>query len=316
MQTVSTTERATPFARPVSGRRGADWRRLLTIGAFLLPAAAVYSLFVLFPLIQAGYYGLYKWNGLGPLETYVGLDNFRRVLNDEIFRKAFQHNLIILALSLTIQLPLALGLALLVRRGMRGRAFFRTVFFLPYVLSEVVTAIIWSFIYHPQSGLNSLLGAIIPGYQARGWLGDTNTVLYAIFVVITWKFLGFHFILYLAGLQGIPPELEEAAMIDGASSKRAIWNITLPLLKPTIALSVFLSVLGSLQFFDLIWVMTTGGPVNASETMATYMYKYSFQRFALGYGAAVSLVIFAICFGFSLLYQGLVMRRQFAQSLI
>ena len=107
MQTVSTTERATPFARPVSGRRGVDWRRLLTVGAFLLPAAAVYSLFVLFPLIQAGYYGLYKWNGLGPLETYVGLDNFRRVLNDEIFRKAFQHNLIILALSLTIQLPLA-----------------------------------------------------------------------------------------------------------------------------------------------------------------------------------------------------------------
>ena len=316
MQTVSTTERATPFARPVAGRRGTDWKRLATIGAFLLPAAAVYSLFVLFPLIQAGYYGLYKWNGLGPLETYVGLDNFRRVLNDEIFRKAFQHNLIILVLSLTIQLPLALGLALLVRRGMRGRAFFRTVFFLPYVLSEVVTAIIWSFIYHPQSGLNSLLGAIIPGYQARGGLGDTNTVLYAIFIVITWKFLGFHFILYLAGLQGIPPELEEAAMIDGASSKRAIWNITLPLLKPTIALSVFLSVLGSLQFFDLIWVMTTGGPVNASETMATYMYKYSFQRFALGYGAAVSLVIFAICFGFALLYQGLVMRRQFAQSLI
>src|SRR3954467_11984749 len=117
MQTVS-TERAPSIAQPVSGRRGTDWQRWLTIGAFLLPAAVVYSLFVLFPLIQAGYYGLYKWNGLGPLEDYVGLDNFRRVLNDEIFRKAFQHNLIILALSLTIQLPLALGLALLVRRGM------------------------------------------------------------------------------------------------------------------------------------------------------------------------------------------------------
>jgi len=312
MQTV-TTERATTYARPVSGSKGIDWRRVATIAAFLLPAGIVYSLLVIFPLFQAGYYGLYKWNGLGPLENYVGLDNFSRVLHDEIFRKAFTHNLTILLLSVTIQLPMALGLALLVRRGMRGRAFFRTVFFLPYVLSEVVTAIIWSFIYHPQSGLNSLLGAVIPGYEPRGWLGDPNTVLFAIFVVITWKYLGFHFILYLAGLQGIPPELEEAAMIDGASPRRAIWDVTLPLLRPTIALSIFLSVLGSLQFFDLIWVMTTGGPVNASETMATYMYKYSFQRFALGYGAAVSLVIFVMCFGFSLLYQGLVMRRQFAQ---
>lgn len=312
MQTVS-TERATTYARPVSGARGIDWKRIATIAAFLLPAGIVYSLLVIFPLFQAGYYGLYKWNGLGPLENYVGLDNFRRVLHDDIFRMAFTHNLIILLLSVTIQLPMALGLALLVRRGMRGRAFFRTVFFLPYVLSEVVTAIIWSFIYHPQSGLNSLLGAIIPGYEPRGWLGDPNTVLFAIFVVITWKYLGFHFILYLAGLQGIPPELEEAALIDGASHRRAIRDVVLPLLRPTIALSIFLSVLGSLQFFDLIWVMTTGGPVNASETMATYMYKYSFQRFALGYGAAVSLVIFVICFGFSLAYQGLVMRRQFAQ---
>jgi raffinose/stachyose/melibiose transport system permease protein len=213
---------------------------------------------------------------------------------------------------LTIQLPIALGLALLVRRGMHGRAFFRTVFFLPYVLSEVVTGLIWNFIYHPQSGINNLLVKVIPGFEPRGWLGETNSVLLAIFVVITWKFVGFHFILYLAGLQSIPAELEEAAWLDGASSARAIRDVTIPLLGPTVRLSVFLSVLGSIQLFDVVWVMTTGGPVNASETMATYMYKYGFQRLALGYGAAVSLVIFAICLAFSITYQRFVMRRDYA----
>jgi raffinose/stachyose/melibiose transport system permease protein len=311
MQSIAPSGRIAT-TRPIAGTRRLDFGKVVAIGAFLLPATVVYSLFVLFPLAQAGYYGLYKWKGLGPLTNYVGLDNFDRVVHDVVFRRALEHNLVILALSITVQLPLALGLAFLVRRNLRGRAFFRTVFFLPYVLSEVVTGLIWSFIYHPQSGLNSLLGAIFPGYHPRGWLGDTDTVLLCIFVVITWKYLGFHFVLYLAGLQNIPRELEEAALIDGATAQRAIWDVTIPLLGPTIRLSVFLSALGSLQFFDLIWVMTKGGPVNASETMATYMYSFGFQRFALGYGAAVSLVIFVICFGFSLLYQGFVMRRDFA----
>jgi raffinose/stachyose/melibiose transport system permease protein len=311
MQTIAPSGRIAT-ARPIVGTRRLDLRKVIAVSAFLLPATAVYSLFVLFPIVQAGYYGLYKWKGLGPLQNYVGLDNFDRLIHDEVFLRALEHNLVILALSVTIQLPIALGLALLVRRGMHGRAFFRTVFFLPYVLSEVVTGLIWSFIFHPQSGLNSLLGAIIPGYHPRGWLGDTRTVLLCIFVVITWKYLGFHFILYVAGLQGIPTELEEAALIDGATPKRATWDVTLPLLGPTIRLSVFLSALGSLQFFDLVWAMTKGGPVNASETMATYMYSFGFQRFALGYGAAVSLVIFVLCFGFSLLYQGFVMRRDYA----
>src|SRR5215212_6175020 len=267
MQTFAPGSRVAT-ARAAAARQRLSFRRVTTIAAFLLPAASVYSLFVLFPLIQAGYYGLYRWTGLGPLQDYVGLANFERVLRDEVFQRALQHNLVILALSLTIQLPIALGLALLVRRGMRGRAFFRTVFFLPYVLSEVVTGLIWNFIYHPQSGINNLLVQIIPGFEPRGWLGETNTVLLAVFVVITWKYLGFHFILYLAGLQSIPAELEEAALLDGASTARAIRDVTIPLLGPTIRLSIFLSVLGSLHFFDLVWVMTTGGPVNASETMA------------------------------------------------
>jgi raffinose/stachyose/melibiose transport system permease protein len=313
MQTVVTRSDAAISSGAAGGRR-INGKYLLTVGAFLLPSVLLYSLFVFFPLFQAAYYGLYGWNGLGPLEDFVGLQNFRDVLNDLAFRQAVRHNLVILFLSLLIQLPMALGLALIVGRRLRGRAVFRTIFFLPYVLSEVVTGVLWSFLFHPRTGINELLSKLIPGFEPIGWLSDPNLVLYSLFIAITWKFVGFHFILYLAGLQSIPEDLEESAKLDGASNWRVIRDVTIPLLGPTIRLTVFLSAIGSLQFFDLIWVMTEGGPIDASQTMATYMYKFSFQRFALGYGAAASLIIFVICFGFALLYMRFVMNRDYANS--
>jgi raffinose/stachyose/melibiose transport system permease protein len=303
---------ATSHIRASAYRIGAG--RLLTIIAFLLPSIIVYSLFVFFPLFQAAYYGLYDWNGLGPLVDNVGLENFRNVLSDSLFHKAIRHNLVILVLSLLIQLPLALLLALLATGNVRGKAFFRTVFFLPYVLSEVVTAVVWSFLLQPNTGINHLLERL-PGFESVAWLSEPDIVLYVLFVVITWRYVGFHFVLFLAGLQSIPRELVEAARLDGASTARVTRDVVIPLLGPTIRISVFLSVVGSLQFFDLIWVMTEGGPINASETMATYMYKYSFQRFEIGYGAAVSLVIFGICFGFALVYQRFVLRRDYEGAL-
>ena len=283
-----------------SARVRPDRRRIATAVLFLLPAFVIYSLLVLFPVVQAAYYGFYKWNGLGPATDNVGWDNFNRVLHDSNFQTALRHNVLILALSLLVQLPLALSLALIVGRQMRGRAVFRTIFFLPYVLSEVVAGVVWRFLYQPDSGLNQLIGNVYGDWRPRSWLGDTNLVMYSLFVVITWKYIGFHIILYMAGLQNIPRELEEAAALDGAGPLRVIRDVTIPLLGPTVRLSAFLSVLGSLQFFDVIWVMTTGGPVGASETMATYMYRFGFQRFQLGYGAAVSLVIFLLCLAFAL----------------
>ncbi len=289
------------------------WRlkRILTIVLFLSPAIAIYSLLVFAPLFQAMYYGLYKWNGLGPLTDWVGLDNFRKVLNDQVFRNALRNNLTILFLSIAVQLPIALGLALLVGRKMRGRTIYRTIFFLPFVLSEVVAGIIWRFLYQPNSGINAVLSGVSSWFDGRPWLGDPDTVIYALFVVITWKFVGLYVVLFVAGLQGIPAEIEEAALVDGATPARATWDVTIPLLGPTVRLCVFLSAVGSLQIFDLIWVMTNGGPVNASQTMATYMYQFGLTRFNLGYGAAVSVVIFMICFGFALLYQRFVMRRDY-----
>jgi raffinose/stachyose/melibiose transport system permease protein len=289
------------------------WEQVITIAGFLLPAALIYIGLVLFPVAQAIYYSFFRWNGLGPLENFVGLNNYVRALSDGAFRSALSHNLQIVVMSLGIQIPLALGLALLIREITWGRALFRTLFFLPFVLSEVVTGVIWNFIYRPEGGLiTTLLSTIFPGMANAALLANPNTVLYALFVVITWKFFGYHMVLFIAGLQNIPNEIEEAAAIDGCNRLQALRYITLPLMGSTIRLSVYLSVLGSLQFFDLIWVMTGGGPVGASETMATYLYRFGFQRFQLGYGSAVAVIMFLICFSFSLLYQRFAMRRDFA----
>jgi raffinose/stachyose/melibiose transport system permease protein len=288
------------------------WGQIATIVGFLLPAAAIYIGLVLLPVAQAIYYSFYRWNGLGPLQNFIGLANYTKAFGDRVFVGALSHNLQLVVLSLIVQLPLALGLALLVRHNLRGRAVFRTVFFLPFVLSQVVTGVIWNFIYLPQGGMiNALYHMIFPGGTSPAFLANPSTVLYALFVVITWKFFGFHMILYTAGLQNIPAELEEAAQIDGCNRMQSLRYITIPLLGSTIRLTIFLSVLGSLQFFDLIWVMTTGGPVNASNTMATYLYKFGFLSFQLGYGSAIAVIIFVICFGFSLIYQRAVMRRDF-----
>jgi len=288
------------------------WGQVAMIICFLLPATILYTGLVLLPVVQAIYYSFWRWNGLGPLQNFIGLANYTRLLNDRVFIGALGHNLQLVALSIIIQLPLALGLALLVRGIVRGRATFRTIFFMPFVFSEVVTGVIWNFIYRPDGGLiNSLLQSIIPGFHETALLANPNTVLYALFGVITWKFFGYHMILYIAGLQNIPAELEEAAQIDGCGKLQTLRYITIPLLGSTIRLTIYLSVLGSLQFFDLIWVMTTGGPVNASDTMATYLYKFGFQRFQLGYGSAIAVIIFLICFSFSLIYQRVAMRRDF-----
>lgn len=305
---------ASSIARSTSTSRRSPirWGKVATIVGFLLPAALVYVGLVLLPVAQAVYFSFFRWNGLGPLQDFVGLDNYLRALGHDDFRNALGHNLQLVVMSLLIQLPIALGLALLIREITWGRALFRTVFFLPFVLSEVVTGVIWNFIYRPDAGLvTTLIQRLFPWVESPALLADPNTVLYALFVVITWKFFGYHMVLYIAGLQNIPAEIEEAAAIDGCDRLQALRFITLPLLGSTIRLSVYLSVLGSLQFFDLIWVMTTGGPVGASDTMATYLYKFGFQRFQLGYGSAVAVIMFLICFVFSLLYQRFAMRRDF-----
>ena len=290
-------------------RAGRNLRAWGVAGLFMLPALALYALFVLFPIIQAARYSLYDWNGLEPLDQFIGVANFQRALADPVFLGAVSHNAFIVVLSLAVQIPFALGLALMLNRRFRGRAILRLIFFAPYVIAEVITAIVWNLILQPNGLAEHLLTAIGLGDAYHPWLADTDTVLVALFFIITWKYFGFYMILLLAGLQGIPRELEEAAAIDGASRWQGIRYVTVPLLGPTIRVSVFLSIIGSLQLFDLVWVTTRGGPVNASNTMAVYMFDRGFVRFQFGYGSAVAVILFLICFVLALAYQRWVLRR-------
>jgi raffinose/stachyose/melibiose transport system permease protein len=295
-------------------RRAQDW---LTIFLFLMPAFVIFVLFIIYPIFRAVYFSFFNWNGLGLATVYIGLNNFKQILSDQVFMKGIVNCILIVVFSLTIQLPLALVLSILVGRDLPGRAFFRAIFFLPYVLSEVITAIIWMSLLSPDPGrgfINALL-VLIPGVHAQNFLGDINQVLACVFIVLTWKYFGLYILLYMAGLQNIPREIEEAAMIDGANRFQTIRNVTIPLLASTIRTTIQLSVLGSLTQFNLVWIMTRGGPANASEVMATYMYRYTFIRFQLGYGSAVALVMLAICLIFSIAYLRLVRQPDYLGSI-
>jgi raffinose/stachyose/melibiose transport system permease protein len=288
----------------------------LIVALFLAPALILFLLFVVYPIFRSIYFSMYDWNGLGPAVDFVGLDNFKTILIDKVFIKALWNVLLIIVFSLGLQLPLALGLAVLVGRDLPGRAIFRTIFFLPYVLSEVNAAIMWMLLYNPdpeRGFINAIL--VLFGDKPVAWLGNTSIVLLAVFVALTWKYFGYHMLLYLTGLQSIPLDIEEAARIDGANSFQNFFYITLPLLGSTIRTSVYLSVLGSIQQFILVWIMTKGGPVNASETLATYMYRFGFVRFQLGYGSAVAIYMFLFCLIFSLIYRRLTRQPDYLTGL-
>ena len=297
---------------PARGRvetRGGQRRKRLEIALFSGPAIIVYILFVLLPIGFAVYYSLYKWNGLEPLDNFVGLQNYIEAFQDPVFLGAIRHNLFFVVVGIAVQLPIALGVALLLNRRIRGRAIFRTLIFVPYVLSEVIAGVMWLLILQPDGVLDYFLQSIGLGSFVQLWLADTNVVLWTLLFVITWKYVGFAIILFLAGLQSIPEELSEAASIDGANWWQVQRRITIPLLGPTIRIWVFLSMIGALQLFDVVWIMTGGGPANSSATMATYMINVGFYRSRFGYGSAIAIILFAISFLAAILYQRFVLRR-------
>ena len=300
--------------RPVRPRLRPS-RKAVELVVLLGPALALFTFFVLLPICIAAYYGLFNWSGYGALSDFVGLHNYRLVLDDPVFRESVLHNVIIAVLSLIIQLPLSLALALLLNRRMRGGSLLRLAVFTPYVLSEATTAVLWLLMLQPGGFVDQLFKAVGLGHQIHLWLADPSIVLYTLFAVITWKYIGFGIILLLAGLQGIPAELREAAAIDGASPWQATRRITLPLLGPTIRIWIFLSMIGSLQLFDIVWIMTIGGPANASSTMVTYMIENGFRSLEFGYGSAVAVILFIISFVFALLYQRFALRRDTAGAL-
>lgn len=286
--TTGTTQRGT--APPVEAKR----RRAetLTILGFVLPALLVYAVYVLWPIANSFYYSTLDWNGFSEPQQ-VGLANFAALLGDRAAWQALWHNVVLIVSSLLIQLPIGLALALLLLAPLRGTTVLRSVYFLPQLMSTVAIGILWAFIYNPTFGaVNRVLELVGLGSLRQGWLGDPRFALGAIIVVICWQYIPFYMILYRAGLTSIPLEVTEAALVDGASYWGRFRWVTLPLLSGTTRTAVLLSVIGSLKYFDLIWIMTGGGPSNATDVLATYMYDMAFSRSRLGYGSAVAVVLF------------------------
>ncbi|WP_062353439.1 carbohydrate ABC transporter permease [Herbidospora yilanensis] len=301
--------RLVPPPQPRASKNRGKARKRITIILFLLPGVILFSLLVLAPILLAMYSSVFKWNGFGLLPTnFVGLDNFTRLLDNEIFLGDLRRGALLIVLSLVVQLPLALAIALLLNQKMRLRALYRLLFFAPYVLSEVIAAVLFSMLLSPERGLaNEVLGFL--GLGTSSFLSEPDTVMFSLFIVITWKYFGFYVILYLAGRQSIPKELTEAAQIDGCGPWHVFRYVTLPLLGPTIRITIFLSVIGTIQLFDLVYVLTGGGPVHASETLGVTMYDIGFNRFQVGYASAISVVMFLLSLVFAIGYQRFVLKR-------
>ncbi|WP_433318467.1 carbohydrate ABC transporter permease [Micromonospora sp. CA-269861] len=298
-------------AEQASARRADNRRKWYEIIGLTTPAVVIYVMFVLVPMGFAVYYSLFRWRGVGPPTEFVGLRNYTLAFQDPIFLDALRNNAIIVFGSLLIQGPIALGVALLLNRRFRGRAVFRLLVFVPYVLAEVTVGIMWKLLLTDQGTVDALMRSLGMGGLVQAWLADLDVVIWTLLAVLTWKYVGFAIILLLAGLSNVPDELTEAAAIDGASWWQIQRHVTIPLLGPTIRIWMFLSMIGSLQIFDMIWVTSVPAvrSLGASATMATYMVDNGFFARLWGYGNAVAVILFAISFVAALLFQRFLLRR-------
>jgi raffinose/stachyose/melibiose transport system permease protein len=301
-----------PVAPQGNDRRKKKHNRRMALEAsiFIAPALLLFLFFVVWPIIRAVQFSLYRWKGFGPLVDFVGLRNYVSVLTNEVFQGALAHNLFIVVVSIILQLPLGLGIALLLNRKMWGRGVLRTIVFVPYILAEVIVAVVWFQLLQPRYGaIDTILESIGLSGPAQGFLGDPKYALWTVMVVLTWKYIGLAIILFLAGLQGVPEELNEAAQIDGASWWQTQFRITIPLLGPTIRMWAFLSMVGSLQLFDMVWILTKGGPANSTTTMVTFLITEGTQRSNFGIASAASVILFVIALIMALFYQRFILRR-------
>jgi len=295
----------------VARRRGIGWAQRLEIAVLSGPAVLMFLCFVVLPVLMAAYYGFYRWKGFGPATNFVGLDNYRTILQDVPFLEALWHNGLIVVLSLLIQGPIAVGLALLLNQRMRGQTLLRVLIFVPYVISEVIVGTAWALLLQSQGAVNGVLRSIGLDALAADWLADPDLALWTLMLILTWKYIGFAVLLFLAGMQNIPEELSEAAAMDGATYWQTQRRITLPLLAPTVRIWAFLSIIGALQLFDLVYIIwgqyvaSTAG----TSTMATYMVVEGRNAGNFGYGSAVAVVLFVISLVIALGYQRFVLRR-------
>ncbi|GIP57093.1 sugar ABC transporter permease [Paenibacillus woosongensis] len=257
---------------------------------FLLPALLIYLAVIVAPSLYTLQLSFYKWNGISPDKQFVGLQNYIYLLTeDTVFQTALKNNVLWLAGSLTIIIGLGLLFALLLNRKIKGRSLFRGVFYFPYVLSGIIVALMWTWLYHPTRGFfNTVLEAIGLGNLAHTWLADPKTALYAVFIAAVWQGVGLPMVLFLAGLQSIPKDCYEAAIIDGARPMQSFRFITIPLLSETFVIVFATTMVNAMKVYDIIYGMTAGGPAQSTQVLSSWMYYQTFKFNNIGVGSAIS----------------------------
>lgn len=283
-------------------------RHPVTYILFLLPTLFLFTLFFIYPVMNATYYSFTSWNGISKVVKFTGLDNYSRAVNDPNFWIAVKNNGLFILFSVFIQVPIIILFSLLIANVKKLKGLYKTAVFAPSVMSTAVIGILWGFIYEPDIGLmNNFLGLF--GIDKIYWLSDRSWAMISILITNGWQWTGFYIVMVLAAIIAIPKELDEAAMIDGATGWQRATKITVPLIMPIISVVIMLSVAGAMKAADIVLVMTKGGPSGATDVMATYMLKHSIKSFKYGFGNSIAVLIFIFTLIITALYQLLVAKR-------
>ncbi|PZE20085.1 sugar ABC transporter permease [Paenibacillus xerothermodurans] len=299
---------SSPVVTPSRLRKKRQFDKALTIALFISPALLVYLVYIIYPILGTLQYSLFEWTG-GPDKTFIGLQNYSQLFADTVFWQGLLNNVKVILTSVFLQIPLGLVMALILFAPIRGKRFFQTIYFMPFLMSTVAIGMLWVFMFDPLNGaVNRLINLF--GFENVAWLSEEKTAMAAIIIVIVWQYAPFYMILFKAAMVGISEDLYEAASIDGASSLQKFANITFPLLMPTIVTSSTLAIVGSLKAFDIFYIMTGGGPNNKTELLGTYMYKQAFVHFNMGYGSAIAFMMFLFAFLAAGIIQALEARRK------
>lgn len=271
---------------------------------FLFPAIALIIIYMVYPIIDTFLTSQYQWNGISSDKVAIGLENWRTLVQDEKFWSSFAHNVIVMIFSILLQIPIGMLLATFLDTGGRKLNIFKIIWFLPYLMSSVAIAFLFTYILATNGGLFSTIATMLSGKRTTvDLLGKSPQALYAVIGVMAWQFTPFYMVYFIAGYSNIPTSLYEAAVIDGANRRQYLFKVAIPMLGPIFKTACTMSMIGSLKYFDMIWNMTQGGPAGGTELMATYMYKLSFQQWKMGYGSAVAAGMFILITVIALLFQ-------------
>ena len=295
---LAASRSAGPARRP--SRR--KWRQWFDAYLLVAPALLMFAVFIIYPLFSTLYLSLFDYGLTDARIRFVALGNFIELTGDGVFWRSIRNNFTILVVSVVVQVGLGLILAALIDRGARwGRSIYRTLNFAPVVMSAVAVGILWQLIYDPTVGLaNRLVKLFGMSPPSQGWLGDPNIVIFSVLVVACWQYTGYVMVIVLAGMQSVSQELYEAAALDGANEVQKFFSVTLPSIRNVIIAVILITMIGAVKVFDLIYILTRGGPANASQVMGTYIYYNAFTINRAGYASAISVVLLAIAlvFGF------------------